>query len=1746
MDETFPIQSEIPTQEPIDIGAEATMPVLSPAIASVRARKAHYGMSGVVDKSYDEIYNNIAGGKEDELRDEVSTHLDAQKATDAQDQIMKVVKDPTLTDQERMQNIARLAKQRPTDPTSVLEDLMSIKYVNGIYTLNNTDSVAPKFSWLHDLQTSFGLGSALQDDTDLATTAVSKYNYWKKIEDDLASEIKNQGYFGWSLDKIKEFSMVYNSLMLRENVQGTGFFDGGLLGENLASQRDALYNMPYPQMKEEGARIIEQLKKGTFAANPSIAWEFAHAMVGHTLDEKTLASVFELTAPLELQAVGQIGVDAVRAMNASRTAAKSMVRAAPLFEEAPPAVAAATALGDLSEAAIQRSTVNVLAELRGAPQESQRAVEALTSNFKQDKLDYRANPGRFGQEIVNRLDAMTNASESNFFKAITNMQRINRTPVAVTSEDVMRMLTEEMKGKAKGADNQVIDIHGPTHEPISNTYLYEIKLGTADGEFFKDARTAAANAQANGLVLRPTTYSALNSINQEIGRLNAVRTPADPEKHAQTLADLRQQRQDFINQNREALSVKGSYLPGSVGAQIVQDGAGAGWYINVSKYLKETDHVVRDNLITTQYNKDGSIFGNAKKYKEATRSGQVVTSMPPSWAGGYLNATVGWIRTPKEVLSATENAMRDIATHGPSILIKHFEKLGEEGIKPIPRKDWQDFERLITAGQKKIDTTTGEPGYWFKSPGEIEHWYQTNVGRAPEKSEIVAYFSYKNMNEQDRALREMLLHRNRAINGVEQHQISVPDGSGKGKTRSGYFDAIRQPNMPGGDDTIAVIGKDINDVQTYAANAVPPTIGKDLNLAVKEGRKIVLRIWDPEQFPLRDFSPILQNARPRYVIVDGSESKPIDWKSIPRRGGGHHMYEADFAVKQAIIHREVQTVSGSPKIHDWYHGDRTAYLVANRAMGEEYAAHMEEVRRLIQRGEEDGARNYHLSNKMPEDWDTFRSAFEPKGRVPARFSVDQPFRVVPRGKAIGDLDKQLEDQFKYVDPQTGRPGNSFKDGTRSGSDARMMSVEFTQKRDAYDLFQIDKKGPQFSLVPAPLIDPITAMDRGLARITNSTFMEDYKMYAAEHWLQQAKNHITASDSEIASAPFYHFSKPIYKNPASPEALALMSNLKKAKDFIGRPSVIDTVVHGAAQSLADSIYKATGKPGIALTPVHLLPYVSDPINFIRSVTYRAYMGMFNLASFFTQLNTHVNIYAVAPRHASSGTLGTLLYTYSRYNQSPEIMNFLDKMATDFNLTRGHMPEWLKVQWKPGWWKEATEMLNRSGFPTVGHEHAFLDTPISVDLLKNNWKKFLDAGNKPFELGAASTRVAGYYTAYLEWRAANPTAQVTRKVESDILARGVLMDNNMNRASNSVLHTGGMSVPFQFAAYQMRVAEMMTGKQLTPGEKFRLFAVNSVLWGLPMGTVGMLGLPLVDYVRKNMLDKGVPVGGGLGDKLQAATGSKPYVPGSGLGSTLAMEGGVAALSAFISGSGDMKKGNWWDFSKFGNKGLSPLQTAFQGDKTYMDVLGGASWNFMKHLVGQSSGFNMATMAMLSAGDDPNHPKIFPYKLDDVVDLAREVSSVNHSLQLYTALRTGEWRAKNGTVLDKNVSAPSAAFMATLGINPLKATDAYLKINFLKDQAEAEKEYQKIFIREYRRGMEQNDQGDKEGARQYFQRAQAALDEISPQNKTKAFSSAIEGKYKTISQKVDWDFYTIKAKPKNIEDKQNALQRSLQLGQ
>jgi hypothetical protein len=622
-------------------------------------------------------------------------------------------------------------------------------------------------------------------------------------------------------------------------------------------------------------------------------------------------------------------------------------------------------------------------------------------------------------------------------------------------------------------------------------------------------------------------------------------------------------------------------------------------------------------------------------------------------------------------------------------------------------------------------------------------------------------------------------------------------------------------------------------------------------------------------------------------------------------------------------------------------------------------------------------------------------------------------------------------------------------------------------------------------------------------------MDDYKIHAVEHWLQEAIPHMKASREEVQSAPFYYFhtaNAGEFKSATDRAVVSnLLSNKFKIDQFMGRPNVAETYIQGLTQHLTDSFYSKFGPEegrniltkAVTVIPLWALGKWQDPISGIRSFAFNAKLGLFAVPQFLVQAQTFANIWALGGRHSAAGTFATMLHQWSRLNKSEAFMKAYDDYYSKLNMFGSKA--------KPGEFLEARRELDKTGFEHVGGEYQLADDQMQHRFIKNEFNNFLDAGQVFFREGEKAARLGAWYTAFREFRHANPTKILTDADRANILARADLFTVNMSRASASALNSSIFSLPMQFLSYQVRMAELFLGKRLggtTPERimaRAKLLATYGALYGAP-GALGVTGYPFADSIREAALNRG-------------------YVPGDNQFYDQLMNGYISWSMAMISGDFDYKTGSQYDVQgRWGTQGMAFFRESMRSDKTIWSLMGGAGVDTIVSTMAKLDPFWQVARQLVTDDEEGNTFKLTPAHFSN---LFSEISSVDATTRFIYALNTGRWLNKSENYIE-DVTGKDALFRTLTGIKTQDQSDIMSMRNIKDSEANVQKKAEREIIKDYRRGLDATRDKDYESAQTYFTNARARMVAagIPLERRTQIMATASRGyEPQTVTSQWNW---------------------------
>jgi hypothetical protein len=379
------------------------------------------------------------------------------------------------------------------------------------------------------------------------------------------------------------------------------------------------------------------------------------------------------------------------------------------------------------------------------------------------------------------------------------------------------------------------------------------------------------------------------------------------------------------------------------------------------------------------------------------------------------------------------------------------------------------------------------------------------------------------------------------------------------------------------------------------------------------------------------------------------------------------------------------------------------------------------------------------------------------------------------------------------------------------------------------------------------------------------------------------------------------------------------------------------------------------------------------------------------------------------------------------------------------------------WKPEEFSESVRAMREVGYDAVGREHAWKDNIADPQMFGNPNGGFLDKGSFFFNEGERTNRIISWHTAYREWREANPLKTLDANEMRTVLNRADLFGLNMTRASAAGWQKGLLSIPTQFLSYNARMMDQFLGKRLTPMEKTRAFAMYSAMYGIPSAASAVTGYTFYDDIRKTALERGWNTDDTMFKALH--------------------EGVLSTMVSLATGT-DYNIAN-----RYGPGGMKPIKELMTGDKSLVELVGGASGSIVGDILGNAEPLIKDTYNVFKE-NGPYEPV-----LQDMIEASRNISAVNNAFKVVHALNTGKYITKNGKAQGE-LSGAQAILGGITGLQPQEFTDMSLKQASMAGNKEHEDEVYKEMVKQFRLGEAARDAGDKKGAEAFYKKARAAL--------------------------------------------------------
>lgn len=1597
----------------------ANTPYVNADVANARAEKYHFGL-GDISPGFDTLFNSMMVGTEDDEKKAAIAKQQANDTTIRQQALQDYVTQPRATvtkdDADLVPYLGQAVKGATIDPDVFFEKQYANRLINTAVTL--PDQFQSKVAKAIEINDQYAY-----DKMDHAERIITIKEGAQKVLEDLETEFEGLSTTTRVADKIGSFIPFVEFASQRNELPGAGA-SSWFKGQNLEAYRQFIYGQDNPG---DAVRLIRETAKKIAAHNYQAGIEFVKSMVTFAASDKNMGN---LSSVLD---IASIPLPELKAIKAFTGGLAGIVKAATVGRRAD-LQGFVEATGDLAQAA----HVGALKSLqeRATRTSNPETWDKVTENIKTISNPSAIFEGPIRATISNEgKNRLINGATALLRGTIDDTIRIAR----IDGEKTFTTALDEAKNMAQwqypDIADAVLDVKPISNaDPLANINVASIKVGKKTQPIKAKLENAklditenfsagmADNSQPRGL--RDLPVEPLRG-----GSVMVKEVEAQLKNANDNAAILLGQKDATLFDTEEAAirAAKEDYKIGAKDYTVRQQGMG--YYIEIQRPMVEVSPGYREAL--------------AIETKNAT----------PSRAKDMLISLGGNVgRTPEDTLAKGMNTDRHLAVYGAPRLMniirgrfKDIEKvkdpafLGESatiGSKPLSR---QNLVKYLERQRVQKNPETGERGVFDTSQVGFENNWEKMHGRLPTEKESLGYWAYVQVNDLDYALRNLGILRDKHRLGLQDFSFPFLGGKFKRPAVEGKL-LTEFPHDIKKDAGILVWDK---DPANFAYKRKTFMKKGEIDQLIKDGYKPIQLTYNGED-ALRAAIPnaeeVLPKGRIHFVFAKDYESAPQQWLQIPYKPGGHHDYIAGTFLKQPKVRVGERDST--------YYGDISLRHFENDAEAKMFNERYNKAREILadtltKKLKKKEKRDFttldgYLQRNLPDSVESFLKMFK-QTHSEGVFDVNTPFHAVPKGQTVDDVAK-LADKYKNLSTAKDDPWNLYKN---------QVNLSYATERGD-PLMTIINKGdelnPVYNFKPAKMIDPVVTMERAVGDLLKQVHVADLKFKAAEQFIGEFSGIMKPSLAEMRNDPIAHLMNPQFKGKVDRQTLNAAQTFRNATvDFLGLKTEGEKTANWLQQKAADSIL---GQGAVKIAPNWMLRAVKDPIHYMKSVAFTTKMGMGNPVQLFTQLQTVSNVIALeGVQNGLESFMGSMIMRSLTWTDRPDIIEHAAKMATAFG-------------WNKQEFKEAYASIQRTGFHRAGRERAYLDDYQNANMIQGKFDKALSIGQSFVNWGEELTRATAWNAAYRNWRKANPSAVFDEKAIAANLDRADLLNVNMSAASNAPWQKNKLlSVPTQFWGYQVRLAEQMLGKRLTPLEKAKMMLTHSALYGVPVASGAWVGLwPVYKSVINYFYEKGW---------------NQDIDDNAAL--RVVHDGAVSAALQWVSG----EKYNFGE--RFGPGGLDFFHDLWNGD--YGRALSGAGGTTLAGFLkdGMNPIYGLAMTAVTGDKDSAFAPNG-----RDVLDFFRNISSVNTGARVYDVAHLGKYITKGTTQLDVSLNGGWDVAMQAMGMQPQRMSDMFKKSDSNQALDAHIKSVRKDIVKWLRLGYEAVDGERWDEARMYFKRA------------------------------------------------------------
>lgn len=1646
---------------PMSVVTEADpRPGMTGKTAEARAAKTHFGL-GDDSPGMPAILQHLAVGTEDSLRRRVADQEAIRQGKLRIDMIREKAAQGGTISPEDVQFMSGMLNFDPAtlSPETILERKYANNVINSLSYLNDGEVISA--AYVKNPQ-------ALADRMGVAEELLTRQEIIKNAIEDVEAIYKDQSWGGWLVDQAKSLFPLYTAAKLKLNAP-EGTTDSLLAGNVTEDMVNSFWSMPVDEM----APKLREFLMGVARDNPSMARDLAHKMLSMTSGDAFIDNAFTVldaaTFPgiptaLKVGAKGaRMGAEAVQGLRATQGAERAAEAASD----------AARAVSNAAEGTASRTAVTVNGQT--AVDETLKATVKANAHPEADAARQLNEMGDVERSVNVSLlkranEIIDNADIAGDFRVVKDRIGTFMSPESI--------LEKEAPNLGFMRANRIVERLRLSRDELAEAaFKNTVTVArTPEEAFMAGVREAAERIQQDWAHVNDSLLNVKWNLPEDDKIANVGRVSV--------LYGTRDLKQFTTREAAEKAALKDYGFP--EGSYRIEQ-QGSGYHISVTKTVDETGKAVRDNLLTGAN-----------------------TTPVNNWS-----TFLGLLRSGDNRVAPFQNQNRKTAVHARSVLEGAL-KDAVNRIGFMSKKSTDELNEVMTKNKYEPDPMwdgKGEMrrGRFYHTVQEFETSFYETHKKFPSEKQTQAYFQFVQFNEFEYFLRNAGWYRDRARMGIEEIAIrdllQHTDGAIEEVSESFHGKVVKDLPYGSVDDARIAIHKAGSEPQFFRMNSMTDEQKALIQTLQKEGHQIV-QVENPTRVP---YEAKFGKDTVNFIVTKDIEVRPLSGQQVPYREGWHTQYAYDWYIKVPKLQKTggEATENGVSPVRHRYTGDVAFAGVKTEVEAVKWSKQLEEARQLLVEANQSGdfgkLSAFLKASDLPFDEKAFRGFYEPKVKPDGSMGdpvldINAPFLHVFNGNTTTDkYGELLRSKFEGFEDTVRSSHNLFYN-----VDKKFYGMRDNPLQTFHELGEESR--PVWAVADGAEIDPLTSVQKAMANVLRSRQMTDYKISHTEAWVKQFGHLLDVEPEKLAADPVFYIHQGTFRrsDPSNYQEMRAAKDSRRALiELLGSESELSIMNKWLQHKLMNSIY-ADAEPGSARqTAVDKIIEAGtrkdgkDPVSLMRATAFHTNIGLFNPYQLLQNMATMGNAIAIAPRHGFQGAAAALPMRWAFHN--PALVDKMANIVTSFG-------------WTKEMFKESLEELRKSGRFIIEGEHTWKDNIADPSVRRSVWGSVLDGGLVFFREGERATRLVAWNTAFREWRTANPHMPITDAVRRQILDRSDDMTANMTRASNATWQQGIAAVPAQFMSYHVRLTEQTLGKKLTSAEKARLIALNSIMYGIPIGTLGssaggaLFGgqYPLHEGVREQMLKDGKPVADNW--------------------SILFNEGLTGLLSKIVTGEPTNLN------EKIGPAGGQLFKNLFTEDKAFLNILFGASGSKTGSVWESLDPITRWIMSPLK-DDDEKHALTG----QDLLAVARNIKSVDNALNVYYAWNYQAMYNKKGQYMGDQTTM-QAVFKLLTGADMRKVTDKQLMQGLSIDRDKMVREISAKIGNEYNALIEAARTGDFDAAEMYRKRINglATGAGLTVQERSTAFQEAIKKNQNKLDQ-VQWDFLFKKGSPDELKKRQ-----------